>query len=145
VSAHCTTNFDCCSGTCQEGTCQCSTASGDCQTTQDCCSGACGEQYFEFQQYGRSGQRQCCQTEADTCLANTDCCSGNCTNGSCTCSVAGNPCAETADCCGASGLVCVDGVCAGPPLTSCQCPGEYYCPNNPECLSGMCTNSQLCR
>lgn len=69
----------------------CSSAGEACNPTIGCCGGFCVNQTCV----------DACTAAGDSCNVPSDCCSGNCLGGACACSGDFQPCATTADCCGA--------------------------------------------
>ena len=76
----CTTNADCCSGTCDPATNLCKTVcvanGGACMATGDCCSSVCTNNVCQMSPPD-------CKPVATGCTADADCCSGLCLGGFC--------------------------------------------------------------
>lgn len=79
----------------------CSSAGEACNGTMACCGGFCVNQACV----------DACTTTGGSCNGPSDCCSGNCSGGVCACSGDFQPCATTADCCGAVQCDQTSGLC----------------------------------
>jgi hypothetical protein len=135
----CATGAECCSGTCDAtshqctGIKQCSTDNQPCAVATDCCTLDCAG--------GICGTAQCISDNQACTAGGTPCCSGTCgAGGTCTplnttCKTAGNDCATDGDCCNKS---CVSGKCASPSSISyCTQTGDI-CYADGDCCSAIC-------
>jgi hypothetical protein len=137
----CSSNANCCGGTCQGGVCKpaaCVTDGGACTTNTDCCGNACNA----------GTCAALCQPQGQSCTVARDCCVGldcviapGATAGSCqqavaTCAGTYEPCATSADCCDKT-QTCTEGSC-WPPAPSCGADISQPCAQNTDCCSQIC-------
>jgi hypothetical protein len=129
----CSDGLECCSGSCEAGTCAaslfgCDDVGSICTSSLDCCSLSCA-----------SGECAAfCISDGEVCESSEECCGGDCQEGACqplttSCFSAGNRCDDSEDCC--SGL-CSNGLCS---LGSSYCVQvEDICGGDSDCCSGNC-------
>lgn len=152
VGYPCTSNGDCCSQNCFEGTCQrpaCTSVGAACATSAECCSGECTTGACAALTCGPLG---------NACAKDVDCCSQACRGGVCVqpsfCGQLGDVCVTSSDCCtgicakqtsgvlgrcygynqGCSlvaGNVCAGAFDGGPPLCGGQCCSRDCAPWGP--------------
>ncbi len=117
--AICSSNDQCCSGTCTQGHCEpacCGEPGSSCTDRVECCTWNCAN--------GR-----CCSWWHGPCSDSSGCCIGPCTDGRC-CTPDGGTAANCTGCCSSS---CFMNTCGA----SCKPPGSS-CGSSLACCSGVC-------
>ncbi len=100
----CFESSDCCSRSCNAGTCGCSEVDDACLLDADCCQDQPRVCYGNGGNTGAYAGR-CVTAPGGACTGDLDCVGGQCgAGGVCTCSMEYHPCAGQSDCC--SGLQC---------------------------------------
>jgi len=130
----CTSNGECCSGTCTNGVCDypaCVSNGGACTSNSQCCTLTCTG--GKCAALAGSGS---CKSLGNTCTSASDCCSGRCAGGTCQpsswCSQTSDICQASADCCSGSCTIPSGqtvGTCAAPMggMTNCTMVDGMLC------------------
>jgi hypothetical protein len=134
----CTTDTECCSGTCDPTLKVCGNRSDTCGGPGSTC--ATGVTCCTFSCVGGTCSSKQCVSDNNACTTNEECCGGKCDAGKCTplstiCRTSGNGCTTGADCCS---KLCKDGFCGAPSF--CTQSGDT-CANDFECCGGKCTKA----
>jgi len=135
IGSSCTTEFDCCTGICRQGTCsdKCAPGLTPCTSHSECCTFFCRDDGL--------CQPDGCLLDGELCFTDNDCCDGSCVNGICSlgpnCIPNGDRCEIDAGCC--------TNVCDIVTRTCISCRGVGdSCVRDRECCTDNCRFGGVC-